>query len=67
MRAVADADDTTFARVVLASDVPVVIDVDAGTRVAIVNPRAVMNEPVLHDLAEEPAGRLRAVIDTVAP
>ena len=36
---------------------------DAGTRVAIVDPRALMDDPAFTELAEEAAGKLRAVVD----
>ena len=37
-----------------------------GTRVAIVDPRALMSDPGFEELATEAAGRLRAVVDTIA-
>ncbi|MFA5885114.1 MAG: DUF302 domain-containing protein [Acidimicrobiia bacterium] len=37
-----------------------------GTHVAIVDPRALMSDPGFRELAAEAAGRLRAVVDTIA-
>ncbi len=39
---------------------------DVGTHVGIVDPRALMDDPAFHDLAEEAARRLRSVIEAVA-
>ncbi len=38
---------------------------DGGTRVAIVDPRALMDDPAFAELAAEAAGKLRAVVDEV--
>lgn len=39
---------------------------DGGTRVAVVDPRTMLDAPVLADLAHDAADRLRAVIDGLA-
>ena len=40
---------------------------DAGTHVAIVDPRALITDPRFADLANDAATRLRAAIDALAP